>query len=294
MKTRCTLRLRDAADDQVWSLTRALIDHANEVAGVPLVSDQALLEAQTGRRRLFEVLADAQEQESSPVGIALLADHEFDLVIDPDQRLRGFGGCAVEHILSLTTGDLRVWVHGKQPAAEAVLSSRAFHPVRELLEMQLRPVPKIAAPGDVPDGMRITAFTPADGAAWVALNARVFAEHPEQGSLTLADLEQRMREPWFNPEHFLLLWDSAELIGYCWLKVQAVSAELYVIGVAPERSGQSLGARLLEHALHRVQHCDEMTLFVDGTNAHALTLYESRGFVVTHTSRQWLLTRRLP
>lgn len=124
----------------------------------------------------------------------------------------------------------------------------------------------------------------------MALNARVFANHPEQGTLTVHDLEQRMLEPWFAPEDFLLLWDADELIGYCWLKVVGGIAEIYVIGVAPERSGQSLGSMLLDRATRHVGHCDEMSLFVDGTNSAARALYQSRGFAVASVSRQWLRT----
>lgn len=292
MKTRCSLSPVDPARAD-WSPIRALIERANAFDGVSLVSDQALAEAQSGRRRSFSVRRDDQDGSDDLVGVAILADHELDLVIDPVYRNRGFGGCALDRALAQSGRPLRVWEHGKQPQAESLLSSRAFQPVRELLEMQLQPVPKQSAssePPRLPEGMRLSTFRRDDGPAWVALNARVFAEHPEQGSLTLVDLEHRMREPWFRAEDFVLLWAGDELIGYCWLKIQDAHAELYVIGIAPEYSGQSLGALLLDDALSRVRSCDRFSLFVDGDNLPARRLYASRGFRVARVSRQWMLT----
>ena len=58
-----------------------------------------------------------------------------------------------------------------------------------------------------PDGLRIARFRPGmDDEAWVEVNARAFAHHPEQGSMTVEDLRLRMAEPWFDPEGFFLAW----------------------------------------------------------------------------------------
>ena len=293
MKTRCTLSPVDPAHAERWSPLRALIERANTRDGVSLVSDQALAEAQSGRRRSFAVQGEAQDGSVDLVGVVILADDEFDLIIDPVHRNRGFGGCALDLTLSQSKRPLRVWVHGEQPQAVALLTSRGFQPVRELLEMHHEPVPQVpvpSIPSRLPQGMRLTTFAREDAPAWVALNARVFAEHPEQGSLTLEDLDQRIGEPWFRAQDFALLWAGDELIGYCWLKIQDAHAELYVIGIAPEFSGQSLGALLLDEAMSRVRGCDRFSLFVDGDNQPARKLYETRGFTVSRISRQWLLT----
>ena len=40
--------------------------------------------------------------------------------------------------------------------------------------------------------------------AWLDLNNTIFAHHVDQGNWALADLENRMAEPWFDPQGFFL------------------------------------------------------------------------------------------
>ena len=127
---------------------------------------------------------------------------------------------------------------------------------------------------------RATAFTPADAEAWLALNARAFAAHPEQGAVTRADLDVLTAEPWFDPENFLLLWDGAELVGYSWMKVERGEGEFYVVGVSPDRQGEGLGRMLVDAGFARLASRGIRTahLYVEGDNAPALALYRSFGF----------------
>jgi mycothiol synthase len=61
------------------------------------------------------------------------------------------------------------------------------------------------APATAGQDVFIRQFDPdRDRAAWVALNAAAFADHPEQGRLTLADLDQRLAQPWFDAAGFLV------------------------------------------------------------------------------------------
>src|SRR5699024_5570192 len=117
-------------------------------------------------------------------------------------------------------------------------------------------------------------YTPTDAEDWVALNAEVFASHPEQGRLTLADLQARVNESWFEAENFWLARDDqARLMGYMWVKREGDQplAEIYVLGVSPLAQGQGLGKYLTSYALavmaERGVHT--MDLYVEGDNTPA-------------------------
>lgn len=135
------------------------------------------------------------------------------------------------------------------------------------------------------DGERATpataaSFTAADSDAWLALNARAFADHPEQGRVTKRDLATLRAEPWFAADDFLLLRDGDELIGYVWLKVEGPEGEFYVVGVSPDRQGEGWGRALVELGLARLasQGIRVAHLYVEGDNEPALKLYRGYGF----------------
>jgi len=116
----------------------------------------------------------------------------------------------------------------------------------------------------------------------VALNARIFSSHPEQGSLTLDDLRDRIDEPWFDADDLLVLRDGdGRMVGYDWLKVEDDAGEIYVLGVDPELAGQGLGRSLLRAGFARLADRGISTadLYVEGDNEPALALYRSAGFV---------------
>jgi mycothiol synthase len=146
----------------------------------------------------------------------------------------------------------------------------------------------------------------ADDQAWVAVNALVFADHPEQGSLTIDDLHRRMAEPWFDPAGFFLAERDGLLVGYHWTKVHGgdhephapidghshgdgvgqhhhgheLIGEVYVVGVHPSEQGTGLGRALILTGLHHLRSRGllEVMLYVDADNGRAITAYERLGF----------------
>ena len=64
-----------------------------------------------------------------------------------------------------------------------------------------------------------------DEDAWLEVNNRAFARHPDQRDQTRADVEAQEREPWFDPAGFLVLDAEPDgpragrLAGFCWTKV---------------------------------------------------------------------------
>lgn len=128
-----------------------------------------------------------------------------ELVIHPAFRGRGHGRHLLQAVLDQTGGHLRLWAHGGHPGAEALATSTGFTKVRSL--WQMRRSLFSAIPGfTLPEGVRLRTFEPgsSDEEAWVALNARAFVHHPEQGAWTLEDLKRREQEPWFDPAGFFL------------------------------------------------------------------------------------------
>jgi len=190
---------------------------------------------------------------------------------EADARLPGHAG------LGDSAGkELRVWAHGGLPAAQALAAAQGYQPVRELLLLE-RPLTPAPVP-DLTTGYTARSFVPgSDDEAWVALNALVFADHPEQGRLTTTDLQLRMAEPWFDQAAFhLVAQPNGELTGFCWGKAD----EIYAIGVHPNHRRRGLAAFLLHTAFTHMQNAGHThtRLYVEGDNEPALAAYYTAGF----------------
>jgi len=255
---------------------RGLIARATAVDGQPPFSDQALIDLRSGVRTLVQ-FDDAS---------AIVGEGQAEFVVDPDARGRGQGTRMLDRLLA-DAGDheLLVWAHGDHPAARALAASHGLEPMRELLQL------RVAVPPTVSSARAVRPFrVGVDEDEWVALNARAFAHHPEQGSVSRADLEHLEREPWFAADDFLVLRDvirpretdpdDTPMIGYCWLKVEHGVGEFYVVGVDPARQGGGAGRALMSAGFARLAARGIRTaaLYVDADNIAAVGLYRSLGF----------------
>jgi len=250
-----------------------LIRRATLADGSPPFSDGALVALANGTRELLWLGPAA----------AVRGSGEAEFVVDTDARAAGHGTLMLEHLLS--AGDKLFWAHGDHPAARALAASHGLDAVRELLHLELRglrrPPTAVSKPNSEPVSIRRwSAYSTHHADAWLDLNARAFAHHPEQGAVTRADLDVLTAEPWFDPDDFLLLWDGPDLVGFCWLKVEGGEGEFYVVGVSPDRQGSGLGRELVNAGLARLSSRGITTahLYVEGDNAPALALYRSFGF----------------
>jgi mycothiol synthase len=150
------------------------------------------------------------------------------------------------------------------------------------------------------DDVRIRAFRPGrDEAAWLAVNARAFAHHPEQGSWTATDLAEREEAPWFDPEGFLLAEVDDRLAGFHWTKQHGsvegrALGEIYVLGVDPDFQGHGLGGLLTLAGLHHLQArgIDDVMLYVEGDNTPAIATYRHFGFERYALDVMYALPRR--
>lgn len=240
-----------------------------------------------------KVLAYAHLEPTDPVAV--------ELVVDPEHRGSGFGPQLATVILQRRP-DARFWAHGHLVATQAFARRFGLVPVRELWQMS-RPLrgewsqlPEL----ELPEGFTVRPFrVGTDEDRWLAVNARAFAHHPEQGRMTRTDLAERIGEPWFDPQGFLLIEDTGSteslegtevprLVGFHWTKVEPAeqgstepsSGEVYVVGVDPDYQGRGLGAIATLVGLRhlRALGLSRVTLYVDGDNEAAIATYHRLGF----------------
>ncbi|GAA2615358.1 mycothiol synthase [Actinomadura fulvescens] len=283
------LRVRTTLSEDEIEKVVGLVASAAEHDGVGPLSERSLLwlrgggNGEGGDARGLLRLNDAGEL----VGYAHLdaaTDEETaagELVVAPEARRRGHGLALLRGLRREADGPLRVWAHGDLPAARALAASEGLERVRVLLQMRRSaddPLPEFG----VADGVRLRTFeVGADEDAWLRVNGRAFAHHPEQGAWTLDDVRLREREPWFDAEGLFLAERDGELLGFHWTKIHPDGlGEVYVVGVDPDAQGLGLGRTLTLKGLHHLRErgVPVILLYVDESNGAAVRLYESLGF----------------
>ncbi|QOD43388.1 mycothiol synthase [Clavibacter zhangzhiyongii] len=263
----------------------ALADRARAADGVAPYNEQTRLTlgADDGPDALV-VRGAADEVRGAAVVARGDVGAEAELVVDPAHRRRGIGRALLHAVLEgAGASPVSVWAHGDHPAARALAAATGLDRARELLQLRASVAEARAALGarPMPDGLALSSFTADDADDWVALNARAFAGHPEQGRMTRRDLDDRAAEPWFDPSALLLARDAdGRLAGFHWLKVEDGQAEVYVLGVDPDRAARGLGSALLAAGLELLadRRHEEVDLYVEADNAPALALYRRAAF----------------
>lgn len=300
--------LAPALADQVL----ALAESARASDGVAPLSEHTLLRirhgAPSGSSRFHVIVEDEHAVGFAFVERAQGEPDSGEVVVDPAHRGRGHGTTLLRSVREdAGARGVRVWAHGRTPQAISVARNNGWNAVRELhkMRMPLRDItadeaggpweaPELPEPElrpDVADRVRLRTFVVGqDEQAWLETNARAFADHPEQGQLTLDDLLQREVEDWFDPNGFFLAaTKDGRVAGFHWTKVHADGAgltdgepvgEVYVVGVDPDWQGTGLGRVLTLRGLRHLRDSGLpwVHLYVDGSNEAAVRLYESLGF----------------
>ncbi|MFB7736613.1 mycothiol synthase [Streptomyces sp. NPDC056112] len=283
--------LAELAPDQAEAVL-GLLEAAARADGRQAVSEQGRIQLRGGAREGVSHLLLAVDGEL--VGYAQLEDTDpveapaAELVVHPEHRGHGHGRALGAALLAASGKRLRVWAHGGQSAARHLAQVLGLTLFRELRQMR-RPLKDLDLPDPaLPEGVTVRPFVPGrDDAAWLEVNAEAFAHHPEQGSLTQRDLDDREAQSWFDPRGFFLAEREGRLIGFHWTKVHQEErlGEVYVLGVRPGAQGGGLGKALTLIGLRHLaaQGLPTAMLYVDADNKAAVSVYERLGFTTYET-----------
>lgn len=297
------LVVKGGGDEELLRDITTLLAAAEESDGNPSISEQTLVTlraADTGPHSVLTLALYAPDEDSDPAtgqdlaGFAVVVDEPdgtgvLEIAVHPSYRNQGVADRLVSTLKSSRGFDgLRAWSHGNHEAAAELAARYGYGPVRELWKMRLTTAAAELPDVVLPDGVALRAFVPGkDEDAWLAANRAAFAHHPEQGSMTRADLDARMEEPWFDPAGFLLAEDrEGQLLGFHWTKVHPrhgshpAIGEVYVVGVTPAAQGMGLGKALTVAGIRHLQQqgLHAVMLYTDADNAPAVSLYRRLGF----------------
>jgi len=281
-----------------------LISSTTAFDNTPPIAEHILLHLRHGGDKADSHLL--VEKEGKVIGYAhldqtdLVAGPSVELVVDPKLRGAGVGRQLLSKAIEICGKELRLWVHGDQPAANALATSFSFEKIRTVLQMSkpltdIQQLPKLDKA--VGEDMVIRSFLPGiDSDAWLSLNNRVFKEHPEQGNWRLTDLNIRINEEWFDEQGFFLAEVDNKIIGSTWTKIHGshthqhegvieshahpAIGEIYITAVDQAYAGRGIGKVLTITALNylKYQGLSDAMLYVDFDNKAALNLYKSLGF----------------
>jgi mycothiol synthase len=295
------LHLRDVSATDHASLN-ALLEQANAASDHPPLPEPQqlavshLAEAPDGERI---VLA---RQGTDLAGVALLSPARdgstvVHLVVDPSVAAAAELPRALlrRAVQEAPAAPIHLWVMQATAQDDERVAAEGFVPERDLLQMRV----SLPLPADVVAATRPLATRSfvlgRDEEAWVDTNNRAFADHPEQGGWTVAQLRERMAADWVDLDDFLVADDPVGpgLIGACWTKVHRdrtpVLGEIYVIDVDPRHHGQGWGRSLTVAGLTHLagRGITVGMLYTDATNVAAVALYRSLGFTVDHIDRSY-------
>jgi len=254
----------------------SLAERVADFDHVEPLNEASLLALRNGVEPRVDIRFETPDGEVMALAFAA-GDAPVEVMVDPRFRRGGFGTRMVAAALS--DGETAFWAHGDLPGAAQIARRNGLIAERTLLVLRKELDGPVEAE-IVPAGATLRAFRPGDEDTIVAVNARAFAHHREQGSMDRADLDQRMSSTWFDPEGLFVAERSGQIIGFHWTKIENGLGEVYVVGIDPDAQGGGLGKALTVRGLRHLQQggVPAVILYVEGDNEPALAVYRGLGF----------------
>jgi mycothiol synthase len=223
------------------------------------------------------------------------------VVVRPDRRRRGIGRELVEVAAAMTRElgrtELLMGIAPGDSAGAAFLAAMGFGFHSAVWDLVLPPDRAVPAPV-WPEGQVARAIDRGrDLDEWIHVYNAAFEDHPTPIQLNLRIVNGMLGDPDVEDADLIVVADveTGEIVGFCGTDPQRRGgrigdhAELWSIGVRPDRQGRGLGRQLVRAGVERVRSLGvpEVGLSVNGRNEGALRLYESEGFVRTRTRERW-------
>ncbi len=275
-----------------------LISTATDHDGIPPIAEHVLLHLRHGGDKADSHIISCDGPKVIAYAHLDLTDEvegpSVELVVHPAFRHHGHAQEILEFAKEKAGSRLRLWSHGDSKDSRKLASSNGFKRMRTVIQMRRSLVEALP---QVNESIEVRTFLPGiDDEEWVALNNRIFIDHPDQGEWNLEDLRIRTREGWFDPSGFFVATENGKMIAFCWTKIHGGHShshsgegehhdhdpigEIYIMGVDPEHAGKGLGKALALTALRYLRQNANFSamLYVDSDNQPALALYKSLGF----------------
>jgi len=163
---------------------------------------------------------------------------------------------------------------------------------------QVRAVLRMSGPMPIPwagslPGISIGPMAGHDVDAIVGVNNRAFANHREQGSMTVEGFRSMMTLAWFDPAGVHVARSGERLVGFCVTKHEEPAVgEVYLLAVDPDVVGSGIGRALAQRGLTRLADRGAMTAqaWVDAANSPAVSLYRGLGLAEDFQNREFVPT----
>ena len=216
----------------------------------------------------------------------------IEAALAPRRRTANDEEAAIERATGLiSTGEsYSFWAF--RPEQVEAAGRLGYDQVRAVLRMS-GPMPTPRA-GSVP-GISIGPMAANDLDAIVGANNRAFANHREQGSMTVEGFRSLMALAWFDPAGVHVARSGERIVGFCVTKHEEPAVgEVYLLAVDPDLVGSGIGRALAQHGLSGLADQGAVTAqaWVDAANSPAVSLYEALGLAEDFRNREFVPASR--